>query len=119
MLKKLGRINNFLNTDLDKSSASLIVDGELYKIYFDQKEEVLKQINFFQNRKDWYLKRGKPYTLGICGYGPPGCGKTSFEKSLAKYPQLINFNIPHFGCSYGLIGPVHQSEVCGMLICSR
>lgn len=55
------------------------------KIYLHEKENIMKQIDFFKDNKEWYEKRGKPYTLGICSYGPPGCGKTSFEKSLAKY----------------------------------
>ena len=55
------------------------------KIYFDDKAEIMEQIDFFKNNKDWYLERGKPYTLGICTHGIPGCGKTSFEKALCKY----------------------------------
>ena len=55
------------------------------KIYFDDKKEIMEQIDFFKNNKDWYLERGKPYTLGICTHGIPGCGKTSFEKALCKY----------------------------------
>lgn len=57
----------------------------IHKIYFDDKDKIMKQIDFFKDNKDWYQKNGKPYTLGICSYGTPGCGKTSFEKSLAKY----------------------------------
>jgi valyl-tRNA synthetase len=36
VLKKLGRIKNILDKELDKSSASLVINGELYKLYFDQ-----------------------------------------------------------------------------------
>ena len=33
---KLGRIKQISTKDLNKSSASLILDGELFKIYFDE-----------------------------------------------------------------------------------
>ena len=36
ILKKLGRINNFLNKDLNKPSASMVVDGDIFKLYFEQ-----------------------------------------------------------------------------------
>lgn len=60
------------------------------KLYFDNKEKIMNQINFFVNNKDWYIKRGKPYTLGVCSYGNPGCGKTSFVKAIGK---LLNRHI--------------------------
>jgi valyl-tRNA synthetase len=36
ILKRLGRINNFYSNDLSKSSAALIISGDLFKIYFDE-----------------------------------------------------------------------------------
>lgn len=54
-------------------------------LYFEEKDKVMSYIKFFQENKEWYKKRGRPYTLGICSYGPPGCGKTSFEKALSIY----------------------------------
>ena len=36
ILMKLGRIKQISSKDLNKSSASLILDGELFKIYFDE-----------------------------------------------------------------------------------
>ena len=36
ILKKLGRINNIFNDDLDKPAVTMIVAGDLFKIYFDK-----------------------------------------------------------------------------------
>ncbi len=36
ILKKNGRIKNFHENDLNKSSASIVINGELFKLYFDQ-----------------------------------------------------------------------------------
>jgi valyl-tRNA synthetase len=36
ILKKLGRINNIVNDDLDKPAATMVVSGDLFKIYFDK-----------------------------------------------------------------------------------
>jgi valyl-tRNA synthetase len=36
ILKKLGRIKNLFNKDLDKPAATLMVSGDLFKIYFDE-----------------------------------------------------------------------------------
>lgn len=54
-------------------------------LYFEEKENVMKHVHFFQNNARWYVEKGRPHTLGICSWGPPGCGKTSFEKALANY----------------------------------
>ena len=36
ILKKLGRINNILDNDLEKPAATMVVSGDLFKIYFDK-----------------------------------------------------------------------------------
>ena len=35
-MKKNGRIKNFYEKDLDKPSASIVISGELFKLYFDE-----------------------------------------------------------------------------------
>lgn len=70
--------------DLEYSIYPFSTTCSINKIYFDDKEEILNQVYFFRDNKSWYQKHGKPYTLGICSYGEPGCGKTSFEKCLTK-----------------------------------
>jgi len=67
-------------------------------MYFDDKEIVLKKINFFIENKKWYHDNGIPYTLGLGLYGPPGTGKTSLIKAIANFfPErhlvVISFKI--------------------------
>ena len=52
VLKKLGRINNFYNKNKNIPSATLIISGDLFKIYFDHtvdlnliKENLMKRQN--------------------------------------------------------------------------
>lgn len=54
-------------------------------IFFENKSEVIKKLDFFLHNKAWYNDKGVPYSLGIGLHGPPGTGKTSFIKALANY----------------------------------
>lgn len=53
--------------------------------FFPDIKEVVEKIDFFLNNRDWYEKKGLPWTLGIMLSGIPGSGKTSFIKSLMNY----------------------------------
>ena len=56
-------------------------------VFYPQKDDIVKRINFFTNNKAWYKKRGIPYTMGFMFYGDPGCGKTSTIKAIANPTQ--------------------------------
>ena len=62
-------------------------------VFFEQKEAVQNHVDFFLNRKDWYEKKGIPYTLGFMFHGDPGCGKTSSIKAIANISHRHILNI--------------------------
>ena len=62
-------------------------------IFFEQREKVRNHVSFFLNRKDWYEKKGIPYTLGFMFHGDPGCGKTSSVKAIANTARRHIINI--------------------------
>lgn len=62
-------------------------------VFFEQREKVKNHVEFFLNRKDWYEKKGIPYTLGFMFHGDPGCGKTSSVKAIANTARRHIINI--------------------------
>jgi hypothetical protein len=62
-------------------------------VFFEQRQKVKNHVNFFLTRKDWYEKKGIPYTLGFMFHGDPGCGKTSSVKAIANTARRHIINI--------------------------
>jgi len=63
-------------------------------VFYPEKNDIVKRLDFFTNNKAWYKKRGIPYTMGFMFYGDPGCGKTSTIKAIANHTQRHIVSIP-------------------------
>ena len=62
-------------------------------VFFEQREHVKNHLNFFLTRRDWYEKKGIPYTLGFMFHGDPGTGKTSSIKAIANTARRHVINV--------------------------
>jgi SpoVK/Ycf46/Vps4 family AAA+-type ATPase len=52
-------------------------------------EDLLEEVKFWLDNRDWYEERGIPWKRGFLFYGKPGCGKTLMCRALAEH-----FNMP-------------------------
>lgn len=63
-------------------------------MFFNQKQELISQLDFFTTKVDKYLLTGMPHTLGMLFYGAPGTGKTSAIKAIARHTKRHVVLIP-------------------------
>lgn len=98
---------------INKFNAEKIISWDEFKIKVNKKmdniilskrvqESFLDDIKNFVSAETEYCKLGLPYSKGCILYGPPGCGKTSIVKIIAK-----EYNIPIFQFNLSLIENDH------------
>lgn len=86
------RFKNALIFDKKKFSTCRTFEN----VFFEQKKKVMNRVQHFMTKKEWYSKRGIPYTLGFMFHGPPGTGKTSTIKAIANVSNRHIINV-HMG----------------------
>ncbi|MDC3135780.1 valine--tRNA ligase [Candidatus Pelagibacter sp.] len=91
ILKRLGRINTFFDKDQQKSSATLVISGDIFKIYFDEnvdlnliKENLVKRQNKYQEEMDKISQRLS--NKGFIDRAP----KNIVEQEKTNYSNLKN-----------------------------
>ena len=92
--KTKGSIQNPLpNTHLVYTKTKFVTTRTFENVFFEQRTQVRDRVKFFLEHRDWYEKKGIPYTLGFMFHGPPGTGKTSSIKAIANAGRRHIVNI--------------------------
>jgi hypothetical protein len=92
--KMKGSMQNTLpNTHLIYTKTKFTTNRNFDNVFFEERKQVQERTKFFLEHREWYDKKGIPYTLGFLFHGPPGCGKTSTVKAIAAEGRRHIINI--------------------------
>jgi hypothetical protein len=91
--KSKGSVQNPLPTSHLVYTKTKFVTTRTFENVFEQRKQVRDRVKFFLEHRDWYEKKGIPYTLGFMFHGPPGTGKTSSIKAIANAGRRHIVNI--------------------------
>lgn len=85
--------NTLPNSHLIYTKTKFTTNRNFDNVFFEERKQVQSRTKFFLERRDWYDRKGIPYTLGFLFHGPPGCGKTSTVKAIAAEGRRHIINI--------------------------
>lgn len=85
--------NPLPTTHLLYTKSKFTTNRTFKNVFFEDRKHVEERTKFFLENRDWYDKKGIPYTLGFMFHGPPGCGKTSSVKAIANEGRRHIINV--------------------------
>jgi hypothetical protein len=85
--------NPLPSTHLIYTKSKFTTNRTFKNVFFEERKHVEARTDFFLNHREWYDKKGIPYTLGFMFHGSPGTGKTSTVKAIANEARRHIVNI--------------------------
>lgn len=79
--------NTNVNSNITFSIEKFNYISTFKNIFFTEKDNMLKRLDFFVNNREFYVEKGWPHTFGLLLHGSPGCGKTSCIRAIAEYTK--------------------------------
>jgi predicted AAA+ superfamily ATPase len=82
----------YVNRKSSWGYSSKAANRDFSTLFFKQKEDLIQDLDDFEDDAEFYKNKQQPYKRGYALYGPPGNGKSSIIAAMAQYTQRnINF----------------------------